>query len=415
MSVRVGVIGGGASGLVTAITAARRGASVTLFEASPRLGRKILASGGGRCNLGNARLGPDHYHGSDREFVRRVLSRFGNGESRRFFEGLGLMLVQEPDGRLFPRSGQAKSVLAVLEAGLNLAGVAVERGCEVSAVRPLGHGPRPGGFSVETAKHGALEFDRVVLSCGGASYPQLGGGGRGYSLARALGLSVVEPTPALVPLVSKDAWIRRLQGIRVQAGIAAQVEGKTIAASQGELLFTAYGISGPAALDLSRKVCRALVRHPKVDCFLNLFPEFLAFDLDRLFRSRLESMGPVAGGTFLRGMLPERVAEVFLSGLGRGISSHEPVSEEAVLLLARRTSRWRFVVTGHRPWDEAMVSAGGVKLAEIHPETMESKTRRGLHVAGELLDADGDSGGYNLHFAWATGSICGGSCAGQKC
>ncbi|MBI5209941.1 MAG: NAD(P)/FAD-dependent oxidoreductase [Elusimicrobia bacterium] len=446
---RVGIVGGGASGLAAALAAARRGAKVTLFERSPQLGRKVLASGGGRCNLGNARLDVERYHGGDAGFVRGVLSRFGLRESRRLFEELGLMLSQEADGRLFPRSSQARSVVGAFELALSRARVAVECACEVSAVRP---GAR--GFAVETSKKGAVEagerasptasgkalagggafeFDKVVLSCGGASYPQLGGGDRGYRLARSLGLAVVAPTPSLVPLVSKDPWVRKLQGIRVQAGLAVSAEGRTVAVSKGELLFTAYGLSGPAALDISRETARALSSRPSVDCSVDLFPEFSPSELRGLLRSRLGTLKPAGADDLLIGMLPDRVVEVFLGAHGHGPpqargarlspetawppGARPPqaraalLSPETALSLAQGLAGWKLAVCGTRSWDEAMVSAGGVELAQVCPETMESKALKGLHVTGELLDVDGDSGGYNLHFAWASGFLAGAACA----
>lgn len=413
MGVRVGIVGGGASGLAAALAAARRGARVTLFERSPRLGRKVLASGGGRCNLGNARLGVERYHGGDGGFVRSVLSRFGLRESRRLFEELGLMLSQEADGRLFPRSSQARSVVGAFERALSRERVAVECACEVAAVRP---GTR--GFTVETLKRGAFEFDKVVLSCGGASYPQLGGGDRGYRLARSLGLAVVEPTPSLVPLVSKDAWVRKLQGTRVQAGLAVSASDgpgadRTLAASRGELLFTAYGLSGPAALDISRETARALSSHPSVECSVDLFPELSPSELRGLLRSRLGTLKPAGADELLKGMLPDRVVEVFLGAHGHGPSRAQGVllSPETALSLAQGLAGWELAVCGTRSWDEAMVSAGGVELAQVCPETMESRGVQGLHVTGELLDVDGDSGGYNLHFAWASGVLAGASCA----
>ncbi|MFA6318536.1 MAG: aminoacetone oxidase family FAD-binding enzyme [Elusimicrobiota bacterium] len=408
MKTRVVVVGGGASGLVAALTAARAGAAVVLFEKGRTLGRKILASGGGRCNLGNARLDASHYHGGDRGFVRAVLSRFGNAESRALFEGLGLMLVQEADGRVFPRTGQARSVLAVLEAGLNRSGVHVQTGREVTAVRAGGR-----GFAVETSGGGRHEADRVILACGGASYPQLGGGDHGVRLAESLGLAAAPRTPCLVPLVSKDHWVRKLAGVRVEAALCAQLEGRQIAASRGELLFTPYGVSGPAALDLSREVVQAL-DGGEVECSANLFSDLSRKEVDELFLERFASISPLSPAALLRGAVPEAVAEVFLAGQAKEIPLHESPSEDAVLCLARGLGRWTFSVCGHRPWEEAMASAGGVRLAEVAPETLEARGRKGLHVTGELLDVDGDSGGYNLHFAWATGSLAGAAAAGLK-
>ncbi len=391
--------------MVAALVAARRGALVTLLERHGQLGRKVLASGAGRCNLGNTRLDPSRYHGGDPEFVRAVLSRFGAQETLRLFEGLGLLVEEEADGRLFPRCGQARTVVEVLEAGLATAGVTLVLSCDVNEVRDSGK-----GFTLVT-RHGTMPFDRVVMSCGGASYPQLGGGARGYRLASSLGIGVDEPRPSLVPLLSRDGWVRRLQGNRLQVGLSAEAGGRRLSASRGEILFTSYGISGPATLEISREVCRALESYDEIEGAIDLFPEHSPKGLREFFLTRLDALQSPTVQEFLRGTMTDRVVAEFLTAHAGEFPGRARPTADLVSRLASALGCWRFTICGHKPWDEAMVSAGGVRLSEVSPDTMESTRRRGLYLTGELLDVDGDSGGFNLHFAWASGFLAGTACS----
>jgi len=383
----VAVVGGGASGLAAALAAARAGARVTLLERSKALGRKVLASGGGRCNLTNKDISPRHYHGE----CKALLSRFGEAEARELFEGLGLLLMTEPDGRVFPRCGKAQAVVDVLRSALNELGVDIRLGCGVESIRR----------QAERFSLGTLQAERVVLCCGGPAYPQMGGTDSGLRLAEALGHDVTRVTPSLVPLCAKPGWVQRLRGIRVDAAVRAE----DFAQSRGELLFTAYGVSGPAALDLSREV----VRRGGAECSVDLFPEMDKAALLRLLRGRAERFSRRAAKGLLCGMLPDRMPSVFLEE--HGFSDHEPLPASALGRLCDALKAWRFEVSGPRPWDEAMVSAGGVGLGEADIPSMRSKRVEGLFFAGEMLDVDGDSGGYNLHFAWASGTLAGASAA----
>jgi hypothetical protein len=391
--------------MAAALAALRQGAGVVLLEKGKALGRKVLASGGGRCNLGNARIAPGRYHGGDKSFVRAVIEGF---EAASFFSELGVPVIEEEDGRLFPRCGRAQAVVGAFGAALNEAGTELRLNAEIEGLDKSGK-----GLILRLAGGEKLAADSAVLACGGMGYPKLGGGRGGYALAEALGHSVVQVTPALVPLCVKDAWPKRLEGVRVEASLRAELSGRELASARGEVLFTDYGVSGPAVLDVSREAVRAAAKG-RVDGVLDLFPErsegeFLQFLKDRAVRFEKRSLK----GFFI-GLLPDKMPAVLLEGLG--LDSHATVSslgEAGLNRLCGALKGWRFSVSGPRPWEDAMVSAGGIQTGEVDPRTMESKRAAGVYLAGEMLDVDGDSGGFNLHFAWASGLIAGRAAAGR--
>jgi len=413
MPLRITVVGGGASGLAAAIAAARSTAQVTLLERGHSLGRKILASGGGRCNLGNSRIAPERYHGAKPAFIHEALSRF---KPDRFFSELGLLTVTENDGRIFPRCGKSHAVLDVLKAELERLNVAVRLGTEAAAVKREGD-----GFIIKTASvpwkkdeppaHAPgpeeLGCDRLILACGGASYPQLGGSESGYGLARSLGHSVSELSPALVPLLVKDSAVKRLHGLRVEAGLRVFSGQREVSRSRGEVLFTDYGLSGPATLDVSREAVHALA-NGTVQGSLDLFPEFPSQGLRSMIIARWTNRPKRSLKDFFLGMFPAQLSGAIIDSMGWDANRPlDSLGRDASESLAAFLQDWRFEITGARGWNEAMVTVGGVGLDEVDPKSFGSRKAAGLFLTGEMLDVDGDSGGYNLHFAWASGVAAG--------
>jgi len=422
MQNRVTVVGGGASGLAAAIAAGRGGAQVSIIERGHSLGRKILASGGGRCNLTNSRILPERYHCGRPDFVRAALSRFKAREAAGFFSELGLLTWAEPDGRVFPRCGRAQAVLDVLKAELGRLPVKVLLGTEAAAVRRARD-----GFLIRTAAAPApwkkpsapaaprsdaeLRCDRVILACGGASYPKLGAGLAAYGLAKSLGHTMTELFPALVPLCVKESSLKRLHGLRLKAAVKVFCGEREVSRSQGEVLFTDYGLSGPAVLDVSREAVRGLGRGP-VQGALDLFPEFAPQGLRAMLAGRWAAMAHRPLEDFFLGMFPSQLSGALSDTLAWDAHrSLDSLGRDAPERLAARLRDWRFEITGARSWGEAMVTAGGVSVDEVDPGTFQSRKVPGLYLAGEMLDVDGDSGGYNLHFAWASGLAAGRACA----
>ena len=395
------VIGAGAAGLAAAIGAARKGASVVAAERLPKPGKKILVTGGGRCNLSHEKIAAADFTSTDPALVASVLSRVGPDDILKFFHELGLSTVSD-GGRVYPAAGQAASVLKVLLMEAERRGVAQELEFEATAVDS-----RTGGFTVTSRDGRTIEARRVVLAGGGRSYPALGANGSSYELARKWGHRIILPVPSAVPLLAKDPLCHFLQGQRIRARAAALLGGKTVREADGDLLFTAYGLSGTAVLDVSECLSIALHRDGRSDAALSadLVPFMTVDQLAAEIRRRLQAGW--AESDLLSGILPEKFAV-----LARARPGAEGRPDTAAALAAVLKNK-RFAVHGTRGWNEAEFTSGGVDAREVEPGTLESKRCRGLHLAGEVLDVQGQRGGYNLAWAWASGLIAGGEAAKQ--
>ena len=393
----VTVVGGGAAGLTAAISAARRGAAVDLCERLPRLGKKILATGGGRCNLSNEGLSPAAFTSTSRALVASVLARFGRDDISRYFKGLGLEMRTE-DGRVFPVTNQASSVLNLLEKEIRRLGVAVELGFEVAEVRIS-----DGGFSVASADGRRLEARTVVIAGGGKSYPALGSNGSAYRLAQTLGHRIVPPVPSAVPVLARDRICHLLQGVRTLARATAEVQGQAAGSAEGELLFTQYGLSGTAVLDVSEPISIALNRDGLTSAVivLDLVPFLTRNALASRLLKRIRDGWPT--GDLASGILPEKFTAVVPELLPA--PARDPAS--AAEALASALKEKRVTVYGTRGWNEAEFTTGGVDAREVEPRTLASKRQKGLYFAGEVFDVQGPRGGYNLAWAWASGFIAG--------
>ena len=389
------VIGAGAAGLAAAIGAARKGASVVAAERLPKPGKKILVTGGGRCNLSHEKIAAADFTSTDPALVASVLSRVGPDDILKFFHELGLSTVSD-GGRVYPAAGQAASVLKVLLMEAERRGVAQELEFEATAVDS-----RTGGFTVTSRDGRTIEARRVVLAGGGRSYPALGANGSSYELARKWGHRIILPVPSAVPLLVKDPLCHFLQGQRIRARTAALLGGKTVREADGDLLFTAYGLSGTAVLDVSEGLSIALHRDGRSDAVLSadLVPFMTSEQLAAEIRRRLQAGW--AESDLLSGILPEKFAV-----LARARPGAEGRPDAAAALAAALKNK-RFAVHGTRGWNEAEFTSGGVDAREVEPGTLESMRCRGLHLAGEVLDVQGPRGGYNLAWAWASGLVAG--------
>ena len=393
------VIGGGASGILAALTAAENPNNrVLLLERQQRIGRKLLATGNGRCNLTNAAAAPENYHGEDPDFVRPALSAFGPEDALRYFHRLGLLTAEEYGGRVYPLSNSANSVLDVLRLALDRAGV--EQRC-AAPVKSLRREKR--GFAVEIEGE-TLQGDAVILACGGAAGAKLGGVMDGYQLAKSLGHKRTGLYPALVQLVTEPEYPRALKGVRAESALTLKRRGFALAESRGELQFTDNGVSGPAVFDLSRA---AATGGEGLTLHIRLLPLEEA-EILSLLRERQAGYPELPASEILTGMLHNRLGRMLVKYAG--LSPNTPLREltKADLdALARACVDFCLPVKGTEGFDHAQVTAGGLRTADFDPRTLESRLVPGLFACGELLDVDGDCGGYNLQWAWASGRLAG--------
>ncbi len=384
------VIGGGAAGIVAAISAKRKGNNALLVEKKERLGKKILASGNGRCNLMNEELSEAFYNSASRSLVKSVFSRFGKAAILGFFHELGLKTYSE-DGRIFPITNQSASLLKALELELKRLSVSVELNFDVADISRFAE-----GFKVTPKKGAAVECDNVIMAGGGRSYPAFGSDGSLFGLAKRLGHNIIEPVPSAVPLVVKDALCHLLQGQKIFTSVRSVINGYAGSSVQGDLLFTKYGLSGTAILDISEEISVAMNRgHAKdvtvsVDMVPFMDKGVLESELARRFGSGW------AQEDLLTGLLPNKFSAA-LKDLLKKDAKH----------IASAIKDRRFNVTGTRGWNEAEFTAGGIDAAEVKEGTLGSKFKKGLYFAGEMCDVDGKRGGYNLAWAWASGFIAG--------
>jgi len=400
---KVIIIGGGAAGMMAAIAARRNGAYVTILEKNPRVGKKILATGNGRCNLTNANIDISNYHGRHPEFAYGAISRFDYSMTIDFFEKLGISHKVEDEGKVFPVSNQSSSVLDVLR--YELENIDVNVVCDAKVVDVV----KKGTFKVTLEDGTVYKGDKVIITAGGKASPELGSNGSGYILAQKFGHSMVEPFPALVQLKLSARFLKGIQGIKFAGDAAVMVNEKVLSYERGEILFTDYGISGPPILQLSRKVSEYLQKGEKVYLKVVLINYLTVYELDNLLVRRFQYGAKKALSFNFVGLLNKKLIPVVLKEAGildinKPAGSVSPQERKRILNLLQD---WRFEVTGTNPWSSAQVTAGGIDVLDINGKTMESKLVQGLYFAGEIVDIDGDCGGYNLQWAWSSGFVAG--------
>ena len=412
MRKKIIVVGGGASGLMAAGIAAEKGADVLLLEKMKNLARKIRISGKGRCNITNSTDLADfisHFDGSGK-FLYQSFNRFFNRELVSFFESRGLRLQTERGGRVFPVKGDAPAVASTLISWARQAGVTIRTGAAVSAILKEGS-----GVDGVVCNSQRLEADTVILATGGGSYPRTGSTGDGYWLAERMGHTLVPIRPALIPVETKQFNVQGTVNVDLRnVMIRIYIDGKRKSQLFGEMSLSASTLGGPIILTKSLMMVDALRQNQTVTVHLDLKPALDAAKLDARLQRDFQHRRSEQMKSVLRGLIPKELVCPCLSQTG--IAAEQQAGQLSAK--ARRRLRiWlkdiRFEITGHRPLEEAIVTAGGVNTAEINPLTMESKIIPGLYIVGELLDIQGDTGGYNLQAAFSTGWMAGCAAAGQ--
>ena len=397
------IVGAGAAGLMAAIAAGRAGARPVVLDGARVLGAKILVAGGGRCNVTHDVVDERAYAGSTPAAIRNVLRRFTVEQTVAFFADLGVRLKREQTGKLFPTTDSARTVLDALLRAAREAGAEIRHPARVEAIARIDEDSTylvRGGW-------GAIEVRRVILATGGRSLPRSGSDGAGFAFARSLGHSVVRQFPALVALtVAEGHFVRELAGVATAAAVEVRSgSGKRLASMSGAVLCTHFGLSGPAAMDASRHWQAAVADDAGASFVVRWLPEVGAEQLD----AALQGLGAKTVGRYLGECgLPARLARALCdaAGVDAGAAGHALRREERRALV-RAVLDAPVPVTGTRGWANAEATAGGVPLAEVRLDSMESRVAPGVHLCGEVLDVDGRIGGYNFQWAWSSGHVAG--------
>lgn len=397
---KIVVIGGGASGLVAAIAAARNGADVLVLEHKEKVGKKILATGNGRCNFTNAYMEENCFHSEHPEKIGSVLRAFGTQETLCFFKELGI-LPKDRNGYYYPKSNQAAAILDVLTMELKRLNVEMICNCHVTKIE------KTKTFKV-ISSIGIYTADAVILAAGGKAASPLGSDGSGYGLAKTFGHTISPVVPALVQLHGNGTFFKQIAGVRADAKVSLYIDDRPAGEDTGEVQFTDYGISGIPVFQISRFAALALYRKELPIVRLDFFPEFTTEELRAFFEKRIERNSEKKAGEFLVGLLNKKLMPILLRASGiRERTVLSELEKERLERLIEKCKGFEIEITGTNSFEQAQVCAGGVRLNEIDMQSMESVYGKDLFIVGELLDVDGICGGYNLQWAWATGYLAG--------
>ncbi|RMD77614.1 NAD(P)/FAD-dependent oxidoreductase [Candidatus Dojkabacteria bacterium] len=415
------IVGGGAAGMMASISFKRKykNRSVALIDRTFALGRKILVCGAGRCNITNINLSEDttkYYYGAPKFFIQSIFDQFGFEDIKNFFIDLGIPLYVERKtdiGKMFPITDQAKSVTALLEDEIQRLGVEIFLNTEVIRIKKESN-----LFILDTKNIGQnnknceIKFgsEFLILSAGGKTYPALGSNGSGYNLAMSLGHRLIKPVPSAVPLESKNTLSQQLQGLKFEMTVTSIIEDKKVKTRTDDVMFTQYGFSGPAILNISREISIHINRKggKDVKVMLNFLPNYTFNEALKLLETRWNKRPEQTLEKSLYGLFPNKFSEVFLKCIDfKPYISVNKLSENDKITLAKYLTEFIVSITGTRGWNEAEFTAGGIDTSELKPFTLESKIVDKLYFCGEILDVDGDVGGFNLSWAWASGFVAG--------
>lgn len=399
-TIDIAIIGGGASGLVAAISAKRHNPDlrVTIFESNQRVGKKLLTTGNGRCNLGNYGSFEGKYHG-DVDFAMNVLNRFGTSDTIDFFTGIGVECVELEEGKLFPSCLQAGGVVDQLRF------MAEDLCAEILIENPVEDLSFKNGLFMIKTPQNTFAARRVIVSVGGAAAPKSGSDGKGYSLLTKFGHKKTSIHPAIVQVITDNAPIKGLSGIKVEGKISCRT-GQETRVEYGEILFTDYGLSGPPVLQISGMISR----NGGGEITLDFIPERTFGEILEVLKRRKSIFKNRTAQHLLLGFMNKRLGETVIKRAG--ISLQTPISELSEGNLKEITSKikkFQLNAKGTKGFDAAQVTAGGISTQHFNPETLESTLQKGLYAVGEVLNVDGDCGGFNLQWAWSTGYIAGGA------
>jgi predicted Rossmann fold flavoprotein len=391
------IIGAGAAGLAAAITAARAGQRIILLEQNSRTGKKILVSGNGKCNITNRYITMNRFHSANPDFIEETLNSYDFAVVKDFFTSIGLELIEGKDGKIFPMSMQASSVVELLEYEAKRAGVEIFCDCKVIRISKEG-----ADFVLESTL-GEKRSRKLLITSGSPAAPQLGGNDSGYIFATAVGHTLIPRHPSLVQLCSEETWVKACAGVKIAGMAKLYANGEYITEREGDLLFTNYGISGLAILDLSREVSTRLAAFNYCELSLDLIPELSKEKLTKLLLVRIVKGSEKPVELWLQGVLHKKLVKVILEQSRCKSRAESDLNRKEINKLVHSIKNLKLSINDTKGFKGAEVSTGGVDTAEVDAHTMASKLVPGLYFAGEILDVDGDRGGFNFHFAWVSG------------
>jgi len=399
---KIAIIGGGAAGLMAAITAAKSGADVTVYEQNDEPGKKILASGNGRCNIINRNTTLGDFEGKAPSFADPALKAMDFKTFERFCKSIGILLETKEDGKCYPLSHEAKSVQAAFARAAAHLNVTFINGTIVTAISR-----QENGFIVQ-AEEPSARFDTVVIATGSPAAPQLGGNESGMEFARVLGHNIISPFPSLVGLHTDDAFLEKVAGVKSTARVSLEIDGIGILEKTGDILFTRYGLSGFAILDLSYHASQALRDYAQVKLNVDLLPRFTQQALATQIEQMAKAIPDDSIYDLLCGLMPHRLIRPLLQAHKLSPESAcRDINAKSSKRIAYALKQWTFNVTETHGYKHAEVSGGGIDTSEIDETTMASKIVPNLFFAGEVLDITGQRGGFNFHFAWGSGYLAG--------
>ncbi len=405
------IIGGGASGMMAAIIAKRRGKNIILLEKNAKLGRKILVTGNGRCNISNENTiedqrKPIHYMGRNPKFVLSVFNQFGIKETKKFFNELGIEFKEEDKGRLFPSSNQAQSVVDVLEYELQNLNIKI---AEKNSPKKIIFNKDNSQYEVTISDGRKLISKKIVVATGGLTLPTTGSNGDGYEYAKQFGHTILPTFPGYVAVKTKSPLCHFLQGVKLEVAVKAYSDGQELAENTGTIMFTHFGLSAPVILEISRVIANEItVKKNKVKVHVNFLPDVKKENLEKFVVERWAKSPNKSLGFSFVGLLPKKVFPAILDAndIDKDMKCSD-VKKELRAKIINLLSEYEFIIDDIRDYKDAHFTAGGVDTKELNPKTLESKLQPGLYFSGEVMDIDGICGGYNLQWAWSTGAVVG--------
>ena len=400
MKTEIAVIGGGASGLMAAVTAKKSGKEVIILERKDRILKKVLITGNGRCNITNVNANISNYFGKNISSVENILNRFTPQDTMDFFNELGIICNEENRGKVYPLSGQASSVVDALRFEAERLGIKIETEFYVRKIEKDGF-----KFRIYSEDRKKIEAGRVILVAGGQSYPELGSNGSGFELAKELGHSVTKLSPSIVQLKTEKHQVKGLQGIKTDVAVTAYGDNKKICTYDGELLFTDYGISGNVVFNISF----VMPLYKNVEFEIDFMEKFDYNELYEILKERKRILSHLTMENYFNGMINKKLGQFLskVSGIEKLSKPVKDLNDSDIRKLCTVLKKYRVKILETTGFKNAQVTAGGVSLDEVNAETLESKIVKGLYFSGEVLDVYGECGGFNLQWAWASGYIAG--------